>query len=171
MEKSNQNEEKQNSLNKLKSNIDKTLNKGQEIATTTKEGVQSIVKVTDNIKNTFGKTNNFVEKVTGLKDTFIESKKIAARTEVELNKIRSNHANVNRIISEEYGKQKQQMDKASDVVDKGLETNDINKIREGLSAMTSVANHNPMEKIKKELDEELERNLKQDFDDDFLLEF
>ncbi|MCL8007603.1 hypothetical protein M8845_09220 [Gelidibacter japonicus] len=171
MENKKQNKIKENSLNKLQGDIDNSLNKGKEIINTAKEGVIAANQVTSNIQDTFNKAGNLLQGVTGLKDSFIESKKIQAQTEIDLQKIRSNHLNVNRIISEEYGKQKVSMDKASEVVDAGLESNDIAKIREGLNAMTNVANHNPMEKLKTELDQELERNLNQDFDDDFTLDF
>ena len=105
-------------------------------------------------------------------DLFLEAKKIEAETRKDLAKIRSNHENVNRIITQEYGKQKLSMDKSSDVVDAGLESNDLDKIKAGLDAMTKVANHNPMDKLKTEMDEQLEKSLKQDLDsDDFMLDF
>ena len=164
-------ENKENRLAKLQGDIDVTLNKGKDIVNTAREGVQAVSDVANGLQETFNKANDLAQSVNGLKDSFIESRRIQAETEIELQKIRSNHQQVNRIITEEYGKQKQSMDKASDVVDAGLESNDINKIREGLNAMTNVANHNPMEKLKNDLDKELERNLNQDFDDDFTLEF
>lgn len=158
-------------LSIFKKNIDNSIKRGKEVVALTKEGAREVIKVTDNIQNTLNSATGLTRSVTGIKDSFIESQKIQAKTKVELDKIRSNHQNINRIMSEEYGKQKEAMDKASDVVDNGLATDNINKIREGLNAMTNVANHNPMEKIKTELDKKLERNLNQDFDDDFTLEF
>ncbi|TXD81868.1 hypothetical protein ESY86_16725 [Subsaximicrobium wynnwilliamsii] len=171
MENKEQIKNSENRLAKIQGNIDNTLEKSKEVVNIAKEGTQMVSEVTNNIQDTFNKANNLFQGVKGLKDSFMESQKLQAQTEIELLKIRSEHQQMNRIITEEYGKQKQSMDKASDVVDAGLESNDINKIREGLTAMTNVANHNPMENHKKALDNELERNLNQDFDDDFTLEF
>lgn len=169
-EQNEQNQKKEDGLTKLKKGIDETLNKGKGIVDTAKEGAMAVTQITTSVQDTVNRANDLLRSAKDLKDTFVESKRIQAKTEIELQKIKSNHLIVNRIISEEYGKQKHSMDKAGDVVDLGIEKNDIAIIREGLVAMTTVANHNPMEKIKTELDKELERNLNQDFDDDFILE-
>lgn len=172
MESKEQNSNKENKIVETHNKIDNTLTKGKQIVESVKNGVESINDTTNNLKNTLTKAGELVGSVKELKNTYLESKIIEANTQKGLAKIRSNHQNVNRIITEEYGKQKQSMDKSSDVVDAGLESNDLDKIKAGLDAMTKVANHNPMEKIKNQLDEDLEKSIKQDLDsDDFMLDF
>ncbi|WP_405296662.1 hypothetical protein [Algibacter sp. Ld11] len=167
----NKEEKINNKLEQVQNKIDKTIAKGKDVVDNAKQGAEAITNITTGIQNTLNSANNLAQSVNGIKDTFIESQKIQAITEIELKKIQTNHQQVNRVITEEYGKQKQSMDKASDVVDAGLQDNDLDKIREGLNAMTNVANHNPMAELKKSMDKQLEENLNKDLDDDdFMIE-
>ncbi|AEG99874.1 hypothetical protein [Lacinutrix sp. 5H-3-7-4] len=165
------NKEEINKLEQAEKKIDNFINNGKNAINSAKEGADSIAKVTSNFKGTIDSANNLVSSVNGLKDNFLESKKLQIETEIKLKKIQNEHQTNNRIISEEYGKQKVAMDKASTVVDEGLRGDDIEKIREGLNAMTNVANHNPMVKLQKQIDEKLEEDLNKNLDDDdFIIE-
>lgn len=167
----NTNKYSNNELEQIQNKIDKTITKGENIVDSVKQGGEVIIEINSEFQNTLNNANNLAQSVNGVKDSFIESKKIQASTEIKLKEIQSNHQKANRIITEEYGKQKQQMNKASDVVDAGLQQNDLEKIREGLNAMTSVANHNPMDQLKKSMDKKLKENLNKDLnDDDFIIE-
>lgn len=166
-----ENNEPSNKLEQVQSSIDRTLAKGKSVVDTAKQGAEALTNITSEIQNTLNSANNLAQSVSGIKESFIEAQKIQANTEIELKKIQNNHQQVNRVITEEYGKQKQSMDKASDVVDAGLQDNDLDKIRVGLGAMTNVANHNPIAELKKSMDKELEENLNKDLDDDdFMIE-
>lgn len=147
--------------------VDKTLSKGKEII----NYVENVDKMTKNQLNNLGSKMNqaskLVDNAKELGNVYLESQKIQSQTEVELTKIQKNHENINKHIDTEYKKQKQTMDKASDVVDDGLASNNIEKIREGLAAMTATANHNPMADLKRALDKDLEQDY---LDDDFIIE-
>lgn len=155
MEKSNSNSEK----NKVKSTTeivkakDNVENKVNATVTDFKDSVQSAKALVDQAKN--------------LGDSLIESQRIKSKTEIELKRIEVAHQVINKNIDNEYKKQKQAMDKASDVVDAGLESDNIEKIRAGLEYMTITANHNPMADLKNKLDEDLEQDY---LDDDFIIE-
>ncbi len=165
------NKEINNKLEQVQNKIDNTIAKGKNVVDTAKEGAEVITNITSKVKNTLDSANNLAQSVKGIKDSYLESQKIQATTAIELKKIQNKHQIVNRIITEEYGKQKQIMDKASNVVDVGLQDNDLDKIREGLNAMTNVANRNPMAELKISIDMQLEENLNKDLDDDdFIIE-
>jgi hypothetical protein len=97
-----------------------------------------------------------------LGNTFLESQRINSQTTLELKKIEENHKTINKNIEFEYKKQKHAMDVANSVVDSGLKSNDLEKIKLGLEHLSGVANHNPVQHLKNALD----KNLSENFDDD-----
>lgn len=151
----------------LMNRVDESLKKGKEII----NYVENVDKLAEKHLNNFGskidQTNKLVDSVKDMGNTYLESQRIKSQAEVELTKIQRNHETINKHIDTEYKKQKQTMDKASDVVDDGLASNDIEKIREGLAAMTATANHNPMADLKRSLDEDIDQDY---LDDDFIIE-
>lgn len=100
-------------------------------------------------------------------NNLVESQRIAAETTIRLKQIEEGHKTINNHIKNEYDKQKQTLNKASDVVDKGLESNDLDIIKAGLETMSNVANHNPVADLKRSLETNIEKSFD---DDDFMIE-
>jgi hypothetical protein len=163
---------KNNKLTEAHNKIDNTLNKGKQAIDSVKTGIQSINEVSSGVKSVINTANDTLGLIKDLNNKSLESEKIAAQTKLGLAKIQANNQETNRQITEAYGKQKMQMDKAGSVVDAGLQDNDIEKIKAGLDSMTKTANTNPLASLKDELDKKMDKNLNQDVDsDDFMLEF
>lgn len=147
--------------------IDKVINAGNKLVENSANVLQNVGNGVDKIGAKINNAKSLVNEVKNLGATYVESQKIKSETILGLKKIEEDHKTINNHINKEYSKQIKQMDKASDVVDAGLASNDIEKIREGLAAMTATANHNPMADLKKSLDKDLEQDY---LDDDFIIE-
>lgn len=160
-------ESKENKHSNLPEEINKTINKTEQIVEKGKSFVDNVNSTANNLGGTIDKAKELIGGVQEFQKTYLETQKIKSDTILGLEKIKQNHQTINKHIDTEYKKQKQQMDKASDVVDAGLLSDDIEKIREGLNAMTNVANHNPMTDLKKHLDNQIKKDFN---DDDFTID-
>ena len=111
--------------------------------------------------------NNLINSANNISNSVLESRKLEANTRIELEKIHSNHLTLNNHINKEYKKQKRAMNKASDVIDHGLEKDNLDIIALGLQSLTNVANTNPMANLFNKIEGELSKNID---DDDFMIE-
>ncbi|WP_417236568.1 hypothetical protein [Bizionia paragorgiae] len=144
------------------------IDKGNKLIEKGKGLVRDINNVNSQISNTLTNSGELIDKANDIGRTFIESKKIESETRLGLEKIRKNHDTIGEHIKTEYKKQKQQLDKAEEVIDDGLKSGNLAQIKLGLDAMTNVANHNPMTDLKNHLDNQIDENF--DEDDDFVIE-
>ena len=156
-----------NNSTDMQTKVDQTLSKGNELVQNTRDGLGQLMNASDSISNSLNNANNLINNINNAGNVFLESQRINSQTALGLKKIEEDHKTINKSIDNEYSKQKQAMDKASDVVDDGLKGNDIEKIRLGLAAMSGVANHNPMADLKNALNKEINNNFD---DDDFYIE-
>jgi hypothetical protein len=127
-----------------------------------------------NVSDAFEKGGKLFSKILGQTNSLAETRRdiesIKAKTEIELHKIDKSHEINMALIRNEYGKQARAMNIAEDVVAKGLEDDDLNKIALGLQNVTGIANHNPFENFHKDLDNDLKKLNKGMEDDDFIIE-
>lgn len=108
-------------------------------------------------------TKKIVENAPAIMENVLSSMNTAIQSSKELEIVKQQFQQTNKLIDEEYKKQHKAMDKASEVVDAGLKDNDFNKIALGLGSMTNIANHNPFENLQKNIK-------KTKKDDDFIIE-
>lgn len=146
---------------------DQSQNKVKDVVNYVKEIDESVKNKLDAVDTKIEESNEILDKVANIGGLFLESQKVQAKSEVDLLRIQKNHETIHKHIDTEYKKQKQTMDKASDVVDVGLDNNNIEIIREGLAAMTATANHNPLADLKKSLDKDIDKDY---LNDDFIIE-
>ena len=111
-----------------------------------------------------------IDKTNKLAETRRDIEAIKAKTKIELANIDKSHDRYMSMIDNEYGKQSRAMDIAEDVVTKGLEDDDLNKIALGLQNVTGIANHNPFENFQQGLDNDLKKLNEGMEDDDFIIE-
>lgn len=114
--------------------------------------------------------SEIMDRTTKLIETKRDIELIKAKTQIELSVIEKSHERNMALIKEEYGKQSKAMDIAENVVAKGLEEDDLNKIALGLHSVTGIANHNPFENFQKNLDNDLKKLNKGMEDEDFIIE-
>ena len=128
----------------------------------------------NNIVRNFEKSgevySELMDRTTKLVETKRDIELIKAKTKIELSVIEKSHERNMTLIKEEYGKQSKAMDVAENVVAKGLEEDDLNKIALGLHSVTGIANHNPFENFQNNLDNDLKKLNKGMDDDDFIIE-
>jgi len=161
--------------NKKKSNkpitslekVNNTLDKGKEIIKKGQEGLEQINNTSANLSSAFDKASGLVNNVNNLGNVYLESQRINSNTITKLEDIAGKHKNNSKQIDAAYNKQNRGMDAADRVIDAGLQSDDINIIREGLAAMTGIANTNPLPELKNSLDNEIEKDF---YDDDFIIE-
>ena len=141
------------------------------------EASKGVKRFTDKMKNVFRKVekggeiySKAVDGTTKLVEAKRDIEVIKAQTKIELSKIDKAHEVNMAIINNEYGKQAKGMDIAENIVNKGLEDDDLNKIALGLHTITDIANHNPLEKFQKNLDNDLKELNKGMDDEDYIIE-
>jgi len=100
-------------------------------------------------------------------NTVVKSRETEMKTRVELTKIDEKFRAYDKVIVNEYGKQKAGMDVASKVVDYGLENNDLNHTIAGLNALTGIVNHNPVSSMMESLNDSEKDD---DYGDDSIIE-
>jgi len=150
----------------LPEKVETFLKKTEETVNKGNEALSNLNSTTNNIGQTIDKSSNLIESVNNLGSTFLETRKIESNTILELTRIEKSHIITNKLIDYSYLKQKQAMDKGEDVVDKGLESGNIEMIKMGLDTLNYNANHNPMIDFVNKLN-----NKETDFeDDDFIIE-
>lgn len=146
--------------NNLPVKVNDTLKKGEQI-------IQQGRSLMDHINATSNNIGNAANNLNQVGETYLESKRISSETALGLEKINENHKTINKHIDTEYKKQKQTLDKAENVIDKGLDSGDIELIKVGLNTMMGTANHNPMADLKNHLDDKIQKDFD---DDDFIIE-
>ena len=160
-------ESKENKPNNLPEKINTTIAKTEQIIKSGKTFADNINSTANNLGLTLDKSKELIGNINDLKKTYLESEKIKSDTTLGLEKIKQNHQTINKHIDTEYKKQKQAMDKAENVIDSGLDSGNLDLVKMGLDSMTGVANHNPMTDLKNHLDNQIEKDFK---DDDFTIE-
>lgn len=158
--------EENNSKN-LPQKIENPLKRAEQIVQNGKDLTDKINATASNVGNTINQSKELIGSFNDLKRTYLEAEKIKSDTKLGLERIRQNHSTINKHIDTEYKKQKQTMDKAGTVIDRGLESGDIDLVRAGLDKMAGVANHNPLTDLKNHLDQKNEQDFE---DDDFTIE-
>lgn len=158
---------KETNSKNLPQKIDNPLNKAEQIIENGKALTDRINSTASNVGNTINQSKELIGSFNDLKKTYLESERIKSDTKLGLERIKQNHSTIHKHIDTEYKKQKQAMDKAGNVVDRGLESGDINLVRAGLDKMAGVANHNPLTDLKNHLDQKIEKDFD---DDDFIIE-
>lgn len=158
---------KENNFENLPQKVDNPLNKAEQIVENGKALTNKINSTASNIGKTINQSKELVGSLNDLKRTYLESEKIKSDTKLGLERIKQNHSTIHKHIDTEYKKQKQAMDKAGNVIDRGLESGDIDLVRAGLDKMAGVANHNPLTDLKNHLDQKIEKDFD---DDDFIIE-
>lgn len=153
-------ESKNKNSSNLPVKVNETLKKGEQI-------IQKGKSLVDNINTTSNNIGIAANNLNQMGETYLESKRINSQTELGLEKIKENHRTINKHIDTEYKKQKQTLDKAENVIDKGLDSGDIEMIKVGLNTMMGTANHNPLEDLKNHLNDKIQKDFD---DDDFIIE-
>lgn len=153
-------ESENNNSSNLPVRINDTFKKGNQI-------IQKGKALVDNINATSNNIGIAADNLNQMGETFLESKRIHSQTILGLEKIKENHKTINKHIDTEYQKQKQTLDKAENVIDKGLDSGDIEMIKAGLYTMMGTANHNPLAELKNHLDNKIQKDFD---DDDFMIE-
>ena len=160
-------ESKENNSKNLPQKIDNPLDRAEFIIENGKELTDRINSTSSNVGNVLNQSKELIGSFNELKRTYLESEKIKSDTKLGLERIRQNHSTIHKHIDTEYKKQKQAMDKAANVIDRGLESGDIDLVRAGLDKLAGVANHNPLTDLKNHLDQKIEKDFE---DDDFIIE-
>lgn len=143
------------------------LGKANDFVDNAKDSLERVNNLNGSLTNTLNTANDLVNNVNNIGNVYLESKKIAAQTKVELARVENEHKARTNVINKAYDKQFLEMDKAGQVVDKGLIDNNLDMIALGLSSMTTVANHNPFADFQNSVNKELSDKFD---DDDFCIE-
>lgn len=167
MENDNNQNDRSRSVENIQSKEELIIGKANQFIDNTKDGLDSVNNLNGSLTNTLNTANNLVNSVNNIGNVYLESKKIAAQTKVELAKVAGEHTLRTNVINKVYDKQFSAMDKAGEVVDKGLVDNNLDMIALGLSKMTDVANHNPFANFQNSVNKELSDKFD---DDDFCIE-
>ena len=149
--------------NIIRTENEKILSKDNSMIETIKNGL--IAKNSENELNIkkIDLINNSLNKLSNISDNFTESQRIQADTHVIQNMIATEYNKDMEIIHKNFDKQDRMLDNVEKVIDRGLNDNDIEKIKAGLWAGANIANTNPVQDISNKLDRVFD-----DDDDEFL---
>lgn len=156
-----------NENNDLKKSSLKVNDKLNNTANSLKETAKSVFQTVQKSGEVY---SELMDRTTRLVETKRDIELIKAKTEIELSRIDKSHETNMALIKNEYGKQAKAMSIAENVVAKGLEDDDLNKIALGLQNVTGIANHNPFENFQKNLDNDLKELNRGMDDDDYIIE-
>lgn len=116
-----------------------------------------------NVEKIMENTVALADSAASISKDIVESRRLKEQSMYNLKKLKSTHESDIKIIDKSFKKQDRMLDSAEKVIDKGIEDNDIEKIRLGLMAGANIANTNPVQDITNRITSKRDEESNDDF--------